>query len=59
MATFPFTGDPLSEIQVIYIGYFGRAGDAVGTNFWITDFIANGSTQAALNDIAGFFSQTP
>jgi hypothetical protein len=58
MATFPFTGDPLSQIELIYIGYFGRAGDATGTNFWISQFLAQGSTQAALNQIAGQFSQT-
>ena len=59
MATFPFTGDPLSQIEVIYVGYFARAGDSTGTNFWISQFLGAGSTQAALNQIAGQFSQTP
>jgi hypothetical protein len=31
---FPFTGDSISQIETIYIAYFGRAGDPGGTNYW-------------------------
>jgi probable HAF family extracellular repeat protein len=31
---FPFTGDSYSQIETIYIAYFGRAGDPGGTTYW-------------------------
>jgi probable HAF family extracellular repeat protein len=34
-AIFPFTGDALSQVETIYIAYFGRAGDPGGTNYWV------------------------
>src|SRR5215831_10133620 len=46
MATFPFTGDSLSTIEVIYLGYFGRAGDPAGTNFWVGDLQSGASLQS-------------
>ena len=52
MATFPFTGDPLSQVEDVYIGYFGRAGDPSGTNFWISALL----TGTSLNTIAAMFS---
>jgi hypothetical protein len=52
MATFPFTGDNLSLLETLYIGYFGRAGDPSGTNFWAGD-LASG---ASLSSIAASFS---
>src|SRR5271169_1076501 len=52
MATFPFTNDPLSQIETVYIGYFGRAGDPTGTSFWVTANLAGTS----LNTIASLFS---
>jgi len=53
---FPYTGDPLSIVQVDFIGYFGRAAAATGANFWETQLIAGGSTQAAQVGIAAGFS---
>jgi hypothetical protein len=31
---FPFTGDSSSQIETIYIAYFGRGGDPSGTSYW-------------------------
>src|SRR5262245_22819439 len=45
-ALFPFTGDSLSLIEVIYLGYFGRAGDPGGVNFWNNYFQSGGTLQA-------------
>jgi hypothetical protein len=56
MATFPFTGDPLSQVEMIYIGYFGRAGDPKGTNFWVADLLAAGDTLAAQVNVSASFS---
>jgi hypothetical protein len=59
MATFPFTGDPLSQVEMIYIGYFGRAGDPKGTNFWVADLLAAGDTLAAQVNASASFSVQP
>jgi hypothetical protein len=32
--TFPFTADSQSQIETVYVAYFGRAGDTVGANYW-------------------------
>jgi probable HAF family extracellular repeat protein len=58
-AIFPFTGDPLSQIEAIYIGYFGRAGDPAGTNFWTNQLLNGGSTAQTMTGIAASFSVQP
>ena len=45
-AMFPFAGDTLSLIEVIYLGYFGRAGDPGGVNYWLNDLQSGGSLQS-------------
>jgi hypothetical protein len=57
--TFPFTGDPVSQIETIYIGYFGRAGDPDGTNFWTNDLLNGGSTVQFMTGIAASYSVQP
>ena len=47
MATWPFTDDTLSQAELLYVGYFGRAGDPGGTNFWVGELLDGFSLQAA------------
>jgi hypothetical protein len=56
---FPFTNDPFSQVEMIYIAYFGRAGDPMGTNFWVNDLLSMGDTPATLQNIAASFSVQP
>jgi hypothetical protein len=58
-ATFPFTGDAMSQIETIYIGYFGRAGDPVGTTYWINQLLNGGSTVQSMTGIAASYSVQP
>ena len=55
-ATFPFAGDAMSQIETIYIGYFGRAGDPGGTNYWTNHLLNGGSTVQTLTGIAASYS---
>src|SRR5262249_12613550 len=57
--TFPFTGDATSQIAAIYVGYFGRAGDPDGTNFWTNDLLNGGSTVQTMTGIAASYSVQP
>jgi hypothetical protein len=59
MATFPFTGDAMSQIEAIYIGYFGRAGDPGGTNYWTNQLLNGGSTVQTMTGIAASYSVQP
>jgi hypothetical protein len=44
---------------MIYIGYFGRAGDPGGANFWVADLLAQGNTLAAQVNASASFSVQP
>ena len=59
MATFPFTGDAMSQIEAIYIGYFGRAGDPLGTNYWTNQLLNGGATVQSMTGIAASYSVQP
>jgi hypothetical protein len=57
---FPFTGDALSQVEMVYIAYFGRAGDPNGKNFWVNELTAGGDTVIpGLTGVAAAFSQQP
>jgi hypothetical protein len=58
-ATFPFTGDAMSQIEAIYIGYYGRAGDPDGTNYWTNQLLNGGSTVQSMTGIAASYSVQP
>lgn len=49
----------IDDIEKLYVGYFNRAGDPAGVNFWVAQYIALGQTPAALAGIANSFSLTP
>ena len=49
--------DPQMEIQLLYVGYLGRAGDPLGTRFWLDQLLSSG--QSALTSIASSFSVSP
>jgi hypothetical protein len=53
---FPFTADPFSQIELIYIAYFNRAGDPGGQNYWDTQLIAGNDTAQAQSAIAASYS---
>ena len=57
--TFPFTGDAMSQIETIYIGYFGRAGDPSGTSYWTNQLLNGGSTVQTMTGIAASYSVQP
>ena len=60
MATFPFTNDPTSQVELIYIAYFGRAGDPKGVNFWVNELTAVGDTVIpGMTGVAAAFSLQP
>ena len=59
MATFPFTGDAMSQIEAIYIGYYGRAGDPDGTSYWTNQLLNGGSTVQTMTGIAASYSVQP
>src|SRR5665213_921859 len=42
----------LGQVESIYVGYFGRAGDPSGTNAWVS---AITSGKATFSSVAGFF----
>ena len=59
-AAFPFTNDPTSQVELIYIAYFGRAGDPKGINFWVSQLSAGGDTVIpGLTGVAAAYSQQP
>lgn len=49
----------IDDITNLYVGYFNRAPDPAGLNFWVTQYTALGQTPAALSGIANSFSQVP
>jgi len=49
----------IDAITNLYVGYFNRAPDPAGLNFWVTRYTALGETPAALAGIANSFSQVP
>ncbi len=44
---------PLNQVESLYVGYFGRAGDPGGVNYWIGQLNAG---QASLTSIAASFA---
>src|ERR1035437_4465843 len=48
----------IDNVEVIYIGYFGRAGDPAGTKYWDAQLIPH-QTTSALTGIAASFSVQP
>jgi hypothetical protein len=45
---------------MVYIAYFGRAGDPMGKNFWVNELTASGDTVVpGLTGVAAAFSQQP
>ncbi|MFP5468598.1 MAG: DUF4214 domain-containing protein, partial [Alphaproteobacteria bacterium] len=42
----------IDDITNLYVGYFNRAPDPAGLNFWVTQYTALGQTPAALAGIA-------
>ena len=49
----------IDDISALYVGYFNRAPDPAGLNFWVTQYTALGQTPAALSGIANSFAQVP
>jgi hypothetical protein len=49
----------IDDISNLYVGYFNRAPDPAGLNFWVTQYTALGQTPAALAGIAQSFAQVP
>jgi len=49
----------IDDITNLYVGYFNRAPDPAGLNFWVTQYTALGQTPAALSGIANSFAQVP
>lgn len=48
---------PEEQIQALYVGYFGRAGDPNGVAYWEHQLEAQQSNPTALRDISGAFSE--
>ncbi len=53
MATFTSS---LDQVEALYVGYFGRAGDPAGTNYWIGQLNAG---TISLAEVAGAFAVQP
>ncbi|MGD9885193.1 MAG: hypothetical protein AB7U95_34350 [Reyranella sp.] len=51
--------DPVTQIERLYVGYLGRAGDPLGTGFWQNQLLAGPDTQATLKAIASSFAAQP
>ena len=49
----------IDDISKLYVGYFNRAPDPAGLNFWVTQYTALGQTPAALAGIAQSFARVP
>ncbi len=50
-------GDPASQIESLYVGYFGRAGDPAGLTYWHDQLTASQGSLDALTAIAESFSK--
>lgn len=48
---------PEEQIQALYVGYFGRAGDPDGVAYWEHQLEAQHLDPAALRDVSGAFSE--
>ena len=51
--------DPATQIERLYVGYLGRAGDPSGAGFWQNQLLAGPDTQATLKAIASSFAVQP
>jgi hypothetical protein len=59
-SVFPFSNDPQSQVEMIYIAYFGRAGDPDGANYWVNELNAGGDTVIpGLTGVAAAYSLAP
>ena len=56
LAPFPFTGNSFSQVETIYIAYFGRAGDPGGTHYWLGQL--NSGVLSLQEEAASFSVQT-
>lgn len=50
-------GEPALQIESLYVGYFGRAGDPAGMTYWHDQLIASHGSPDALGSIAASFSK--
>lgn len=50
-------GDPALQIESLYVGYFGHAGDPAGMTYWHDQLIARHGNPDALEAIAASFSK--
>jgi V8-like Glu-specific endopeptidase len=44
---FPFTGDLPSQVEALYIGYFGRGGDPQGFSYWLDQLTSGADSLSA------------
>lgn len=51
--------DPATQIEMLYIGYLGRAGDPMGVAYWHDQLVAQGDTKATLKKMAESFAVQP
>lgn len=51
--------DPATQIEMLYIGYLGRAGDPGGVEYWHSQLLAQGDTRATLKKMAESFAVQP
>ena len=51
--------DPATQIEMLYIGYLGRAGDPGGVEYWHSQLLSQGDTRATLKKIAESFAVQP
>ena len=42
---------PVNQVSSLYVGYFGRAGDPSGENYWIGQLNSGAITQAEFDSI--------
>jgi len=59
-SVFPFSNDAQSQVEMIYIAYFGRAGDPDGANYWLNELNVGGDTVIpGLTGVAAAYSLAP
>lgn len=51
--------DPATQIELLYVGYLGRAGDPTGAQFWQSQLLAGPDSRVALKAIASSFAVQP
>jgi hypothetical protein len=51
--------DPATQIELLYLGYLGRAGDPTGAQYWQNQLLSGPDTRVALKAIASSFAVQP